>query len=115
MTIPSELIYRPLPVNYDDPDCFTKNWDRLIALDTKAEGLQLVVGRYITHLHADGQAVYQIVKETARKITIEVCTGIGDDWVLPAWGRRTVIDKKYALRQFEWRESYRNFRLNKAD
>lgn len=73
-----------------------RNWDALVRDDERAKAEGKLVGRYVDHPYADGHAVYQIVKESARTVRIEVVTGIGDDWVLPAWGRAATISRKLA-------------------
>ncbi len=74
-----------------------REWARIKTSDRKAKEAKVLVGRYITHPYADGQAVYRIVREGKATVKIEVCTGIGDDWVLPAWGRESSISKRIAL------------------
>jgi hypothetical protein len=64
--------------------------------DGAAEAGQMV-GRYIGHPYADGEAIYQIIKENKQSVRIRVCAGLGDDWVLPAWGAECTIDKGQAL------------------
>ena len=71
-----------------------ENMNRLEETDKKAKDAGQLVGRLIKHSYADGYAYYQVVKETARTCKVQVCSGIGDDWVLPAWGKSSVISKK---------------------
>lgn len=112
MKIPKDLVYRPMLEN----DCknigqihaaYEQNWKRLQELDEEAQRRGLVVGRYITHSYADGQAVYQIVAENRKTIRIQVVRGLGDDWVLPAWGVDATIDKAYAEKEFRQREFWK--------
>jgi hypothetical protein len=60
----------------------------------KAEGK--LVGRYIRHVYADSYAVYEIIRETAKSVRIRVVKGLGDDWVLPAWGDECTISRTKA-------------------
>ena len=56
--------------------------------DAKAKGT--LIGRYIQHAYADSAAIYTIVAITKTKARIRVAD-VGDAWVLPAWGRETLI------------------------
>lgn len=110
--ISDDLKYRPIkPSSSSNFDEVTKihadNLAALIKLDEEAERRGLYIGRYITHPIADGRAIYQIVSETKKKIKIVVVTGIGDDWVIPAWGSAATIDKKYADLEFSFRKFLR--------
>ena len=109
--IPDDLKYRPKKPKSNNTEeileIYRNNFDTLIDLDKEAEKRGLYVGRYITHPIADGQAVYQIVSETKKKIKIVVVTYIGDDWQIPAWGSITTIDKEYADREFKFRKTWK--------
>lgn len=63
----------------------------MVEEDSKAKKSNGLIGRFIAHPFADGSAFYKITKVTKRTVTIEVITGIGDDWVLPAWGEKCTI------------------------
>ncbi len=76
---------------------FEANWEALEKADKEAKEKNEVVGRFITHPFADGQAVYVIKKVTKKTATIRVQTGLGDDWILPAWGGEAVIPLATAL------------------
>jgi hypothetical protein len=80
------------------------NWELLTNSDSAAKNNRTLVGRYINHQYADGYAIYLIVKENKTTVRIEVCTGLGDDWVLPAWGAKATINKKDALRFINYRD-----------
>lgn len=86
---------------------FDKNWAAIKSGDEDAAAKGELVGRYISEPFADGNAVYQIIKENKKTVRIRVCTGIGDDWTIPYWGRETSIDKEYALTQIRRREGLR--------
>jgi len=62
----------------------------LEAADAAAKADRTLIGRYITHPFADGNAVYRITATSKTRATIEV-VDIGDAWVLPAWGRKATI------------------------
>lgn len=85
----------PKPVKADLA-AMEKRWNNLLEQDREAKRLGCLVGRYISHPYADGNAIYTITAESAKKVVIEVVTGIGDDWVLPAWGAKTMILKSVA-------------------
>lgn len=82
-----------------------KRWNDLLDQDRESKRLGRLVGRYISHPYADGNAIYTITAESARKVTVEVVTGIGDDWVLPAWGPKTTISKSVARKFLEKRDA----------
>ena len=81
-----------------------KNWKALEDVDKKAKENGKLVGRYIQHPFADGYAIYKIVKENTKTVKIRVVKGIGDDWVLPAWGKECDIHKDLALKFISQRE-----------
>lgn len=82
-----------------------KKWKSIVASDKAAKKKGSLVGRYIQESYADGYSFYLITKETRSSVTIEVVTGIGDDWVLPMFGRKTTVKKSYAKRNVEMRDS----------
>lgn len=93
--------YKPGSVNYGDgPDgafaSIQRNWERLKQIDQEQKAKGELVGRYVDHPIADGQAVYQITNVNGGQVTIQVCRGLGDDWVLPAWGEKTTINRSTA-------------------
>jgi hypothetical protein len=75
---------------------YKANEAELERCDREAVGAGTLVGRYITHPIADGQAVYQIIRENKRTVRIQVCRGLGDDWTLPAWGEEATISRSTA-------------------
>ena len=85
-----------------------KKWDKndkaLVKEDRKAKEKGCLVGRYIQEPFADGYAFYKIVKENKKTVVIEVIKNLGDDWVIPYWGEKTTIDKRYAIMSVEWRD-----------
>jgi hypothetical protein len=91
------MLYAPTSTARDFLQQMDENQRELDRLDREAKAAGRLVGRVIRHSYADGYATYQVIKETARKVTIRVCTGLGDDWELPAWGRQASIDKTTAL------------------
>lgn len=75
-----------------------RNWEALRQADAEAKAKGALLNRYIDHPFADGRAFYRIVRVYKRTVRIQVVTGIGDDWVLPAWGERTSIPLAVAER-----------------
>jgi hypothetical protein len=69
-----------------------EKWEQIVQTDKEAIANNTLVGRYLTHGFADGMAVYQVTKINKKSVRIEVVTGIGDDWILPAWGVKTTLD-----------------------
>jgi hypothetical protein len=75
-----------------------EQWDANLAAlkecDRLARVAERLVGRMIQHPYADSYAYYQVIKETKRTATIRVCRGLGDDWVLPAWGEQITLRRE---------------------
>ncbi len=86
-----------------------KNFDDLDAADRKAKAARQIVGRYIREPYADGHAYYLITEDLGDEVRIEVCTGLGDDWVLPSWGEETLIEKNYAKESLRRRDAMDRF------
>ena len=63
-----------------------------------------MVGRYISEPYADGSAIYLIIKENKKTVRLKVVENIGDDWVIPHWGREVVIDKDYVITKIKQRD-----------
>lgn len=83
------------------------NYVQLIACDEAARAKGTMVGRTVKHGFADGYAYYQIVAENTRTYTIVVCKGLGDDWVLPAWGERATVGKSQIDRLLGFEDAMR--------
>jgi hypothetical protein len=64
--------------------------EALAKRDAEAKAKGTLIGRYIQHAYADSAAIYTIVAITKTKARIRV-EDVGDAWVLPAWGRETLI------------------------
>jgi hypothetical protein len=109
------LIYEPKPTDHytyetrkDYEKVRNENWKSLEDLDRQARENGQLVGRYIEHAFADGKAIYQIIKEHKNSVRIRCCTGLGDDWMLPAWGGESTISKDQALSFIDQREWLEN-------
>lgn len=74
-------------------DPWEANWKTLVAEDEAAKAAGTMLGRFVTHPIGDGRAVYQIIGESQRTVRILVCTGLGDDWTIPAWGYEASVPK----------------------
>ncbi|MDP3025904.1 MAG: hypothetical protein Q8O10_10290 [candidate division Zixibacteria bacterium] len=96
-------LYKLKPVPQDCSDfkkldkIWKENWAQLKRQDEEAKKKGTIIGGFLTEPIADGKAIYQIVRETKVQVLIKVCTGLGDDWVIPYWGEKAVIDKEYAI------------------
>ena len=94
------MLYEPETVNSEDWDqaelALKNNWNKLEAIDENAKNNNQLLYRYISHPYADGEAFYQIIKENKTTVRLRACTGLGDDWVLPAWGKECSISKSQA-------------------
>ncbi len=82
--------YRPDPVDFhsweESRKAMDGNWEKLRRIDGEAKIRGSLLGRYIAEPYADGQAFYQITRVEGNKVGISVCSGLGDDWVIPYWG-----------------------------
>lgn len=97
--------YKPKEFNAKNfAETMKENWKQLNDIDQKAKEKGELLYRYITEPIADGQAVYQIIRVNKRTVRIRVCTGLGDDWQIPYWGKETTIDKKYAVQKVAQRD-----------
>lgn len=104
------MLYAPINnEGLDWKERFERNWKHLKNCDEKAAAKGSLVGRYIDEPFADGKAIYQIIKENKKTVRIRVCTGLGDDWVIPYWGEETSIKKDYALQKIRLRELLKKF------
>jgi len=90
-----------------------ENQEHLEECDRQARENDQIVGRHIAHPYADGQAIYQIIRDNKRSVRIRVCAGLGDDWVLPAWGAECTIDKEQALQFLDFMDSMRELSTKK--
>jgi hypothetical protein len=81
-----------------------RNFKALEEQDAKAKEAGKLVGRFIQEPFADSFAYYVIVKENKVTVRIRVCTGLGDDWVIPYWGEETTIKKDYAEMSVGYRD-----------
>jgi hypothetical protein len=102
------MLYQPKEVEFNlEGNCFKtmdSNFKALMKCDTEAQERGTLVGRVLRHQIADGYAWYQVVEERPKTCIIEVCRGLGDDWVLPAWGERASIKKSIVKSFLEWEE-----------
>jgi hypothetical protein len=85
-------------------DQMSKNVKIMEENDRRAAKAGKLVGRYIRESAADSYAYYLITKENKNTVRIEVITGIGDDWTIPYWGREATIDKRYAMKNLQFRD-----------
>lgn len=100
------MLYKPGNYkNLNFLETIKKNWAKLQECDKTAKEKGELVGRYIDEPFADGKAIYQIIKENKKTVRIRVCTGLGDDWVIPYWGEETTIDKEYAVKKVAQRDA----------
>jgi hypothetical protein len=94
------MIYEPKIIDYTNWEQaelnLKDNWNKLEEIDQKAKDSEQILYRYIAHPYADGRAYYQIIKENKNSVRLRVCIGLGDDWVLPAWGEECSISKNEA-------------------
>lgn len=84
---------------------YKENWNKLFKKDQELKEKGELVGRFIQESYADGFAVYTIKTIKGKKALIQVVTGIGDDWRIPYWGDKALIDLKYAVQNIERRDT----------
>lgn len=91
---------------------FIKRWDKNLEnirkIDEEAKKNNTLLHRFVYQPYADGNAVYQIIKVNKKTVKIKVCTGIGDDWILPYWGEEALVDKAFVennIKKRDWIDS----------
>lgn len=100
------MIYKPLSTEGKDfLETIKKNEEQLYGIDREAKEKNQLVGRYIQEPYADGYAVYQVIRENKNTVRVRVCTGLGDDWVIPYWGEEYTINKEYAIQSIKSRDN----------
>jgi hypothetical protein len=109
MVMDADLVYEPMEKGGDFIKMMNDNFARLQECDNKAKERATLVGRFIQEPFADGYATYQIIKENKSTVRIRVCTGLGDDWVIPYWGEEATIEKSFALEHIQRRERMAEF------
>ena len=111
-----DLRYKPKEIDWknDYLSAMKRNMARLQEIDTTQKKAGTLVGRYIQEAHADGYAYYQITSARDDKVTIVVCTGLGDDWTIPYWAKLATIDRSYAEKSICFRDRLEQFFLEKA-
>jgi hypothetical protein len=96
--------YRDCAQPWDGIETGEVNLRLLLEIDRRAARKGKLLWRYIGEPCGDSQAYYQVVRVTPRRVQVEVCRNIGDDWVVPYWGDKTSIDIEYARRSIERRD-----------
>ena len=81
-----------------------ENFAKMLKKDEIAKAQGKLVGRVIKEQFADGYAYYEIIKETKNTVKIKSITGIGDDWIIPYWGKMTTIEKEYVVHKLEFED-----------
>lgn len=99
----NDLIYRgkKIPHNGDTSSwlkAMDDNYKALMKCDEKARKKKSLVGRVFGLPVADGQALYQIVKENKTTVVVQHCTGVGDDWADHFFGYGGTFSKSLVKR-----------------
>ncbi|MFZ2657675.1 MAG: hypothetical protein WAX69_22265 [Victivallales bacterium] len=115
-----ETLYKPEKSDFagweESSKAMERNWSRFRKMDAEAKSKGEILGRYISEPYADSAANYQIIAVTGGKAMVLVCTGLGDDWVIPYWGRCAAIDRRYAEESIRRRDGIRElFRKRDQD
>jgi len=95
-------------------DLLKENQAILDQIDSEAKDKGELLWRYIQEPFADGYAIYQIIKVNKKSVRIEVCTGLGDDWVIPYWGEEATIDLDHAQWRLQIRDNLNSFFSNQS-
>lgn len=85
-------------------EIWEENMRKLKENDRKAKEKGTLVGRFIEEPYADGAAIYRIIRENKNTVRIKVVVDIGDDWIIPYWGKEATIDKSYVLSKLAFRD-----------
>ena len=105
--IPKERVVEPFNIDeYLRID--QENLDLLEKIDKEAREKGEILHRYITEPYADGKAIYQIIKVNKKTVRIKVCLGIGDEWVLPMFGKECLVSKDYVEEVLKRRDFWLN-------
>ena len=105
-------LFKPKAYDYKTHDwdeidrILEENWKALHEHDKKLGKEGKLVGRFIKEGVADGNAIYQIIKENKRTVRIRripfVCP---DEYQVRYWGNEATIDKAYAIKSIRGREA----------
>lgn len=96
------MLYTPIAGGLNS---WKANNQNLRKIDSEAKSQGTLLHRYIAEPHADGNAIYQIIRVNKKTVRIRVCTGLGDDWTIPYWGKETSIPLDYAKESINRRDA----------
>ena len=77
-------------------EAMDKNETIIRGWDDEAKKNKRWLGRTLTDGVGDGYAVYVVTKENKKTVRIQVCYGLGDDWVSRHFGEECLLDKDIA-------------------
>lgn len=86
-----------------------KNQKKMEQKDLIAKEKGVLKGRYVRERYADGYAFYEVIRENKHTVRLRVITGIGDDWILPSWGKETTFHKPYIIQNIQQRDYWNDF------
>lgn len=108
----NDLIYYPLVFDKFDHQNWISNWSknyqRLVECDKKAQERGSLVGRFFSVPCADGYAYYQITRDYKHTVHLQLVTGVGDDWEDHHFMDGGSFPKKDVLRYIEWEDRRKN-------
>lgn len=84
-----------------------KNREKLDLDDKIAKEKGRLIDRYIEEPYADGYAVYKIIKKNKKTVRIQAVVGVGDSYVIPAWGEEANVPIDYILNKLAKRDDSR--------
>ncbi len=101
-------LYTPVPGTDEpfDPKATPLSWDELKLLynanqetvhriDKAARLAGRMVGRIVQCGVADGYATYMIIRENKQSVRLQMCPGLGDDYMEFAWGFEATVMKSH--------------------
>ena len=107
--IPKEWLYKPKAAKTEASEQWLlqheTNFDMLADIDQQAKVKGTILGRYIREPFADGAAIYQVIEDLKSHVIIKWVNAIGDDWMIPYWGKEAKIKKTYATENIRRREA----------
>ena len=99
------MLYSPVKVCSEDKyfeqyqDVVDANMKHIKQIEKEAKSKNTILHRFLYESVADGQAIYQIVKENKQTVQVAICSIDGlyyNDYMVPQWGEKATIPKEYA-------------------
>jgi hypothetical protein len=85
------------------------NLNQINTIDEMAKQKGDILGRFVITPVGNGKAYYQIIGVSRYTVKIKLVDNIGDDYMIPSWGKETVIDKEFAISNIKHRNKQKRF------